>query len=133
MAKKTDPIENIVKYWYDSSEKDFVTMQNLLSTRDFSWALFLGHLILEKLLKAIYVKNMKKQAIFTHDLLRIASKADLILPENYVGRLDEITTFNLNTRYDNYKQSFYKRCTSEFTEGWIIKIKELRKWLISQL
>ena len=108
-------------------------MQNLLNTKDFSWALFLGHLVIEKLLKAIYVKNKEKHAVFTHDLLRIARRADLQLSEEYEEWLDEITTFNLNARYDNYKQSFYKLCTSEFTEGWIEKIKEIRRWLISQL
>ena len=93
----------------------------------------MGHLIVEKLLKAIYVKNNKKNAIFTHDLLRIARKSDLKLPDDYEVWLDEITTFNLNARYDNYKQSFYNLCTSEFTENWIGKIKEIKKWLINQL
>ena len=133
MDDKIDNIESVVKHWYDSSEKDFITMQNLLNTKDFSWALFLGHLVLEKLLKAIYVKNKEKHAIFTHDLLRIARKIDLQLPDEYEEWLDEITTFNLNARYDNYKQSFYKLCTSKFTEDWIKKIKEIRKWLINQL
>ena len=33
--------ENVIKYWYDSSEKDFITMQNLLKTKDFSWDILL--------------------------------------------------------------------------------------------
>ena len=46
---------------------------------------------------------------------------------------DEITTFNLNARYDDYKQSFHKLCTIEFTNEWIAKIETIRLWLISQL
>ncbi len=133
MDDKIDNIESVVKHWYDSSEKDFITMQNLLNTKDFSWALFLGHLVLEKLLKAIYVKKMKKHAIFTHDLLRLARKTDIDISEEYEEWLDEITSLTLNARYDNYKQSFYKLCTGEFTENGIGKIKDIRKWLINQL
>lgn len=133
MDDKIDNIESLVKHWYDSSEKDYTAMKNLLKSKDFSWSLFLGHLVLEKLIKAIYVKRKEKHAIFTHDLLRLARKSDLELPGEYEEWLDEITTFNLNARYDNYKQSFYKLCTEEFTENWIRKIEEIRKWLINQL
>jgi HEPN domain-containing protein len=133
MEDRIENIESVVKHWYDSSEKDYITMQNLLKMKDFNWALFLGHLVLEKLLKAVYVKNMKQHAIFTHDLLRLARKTGLNFPNEYEEWLDEITTFNLNARYDNYKQSFYMLCTEEFTENWIGKIEDVRKWLINQL
>jgi hypothetical protein len=76
---------------------------------------------------------MKQHAIFTHDLLRLARKTGLNFPNEYEEWLDEITTFNLNARYDNYKQSFYMLCTEEFTENWIGKIEDVRKWLINQL
>ena len=33
--------------------------------------------------------------------------------------LDEITSFNLNARYDSFKREFYKLCTPEYTSGWI--------------
>ena len=33
-------------------------------------AMFLGHLVIEKLLKAVYVKVHKKHAVHGHDLLR---------------------------------------------------------------
>ena len=37
-------------------------------------------------------------------------KIDVELPNGYDEWLDEITTFNLNARYDDYKQSFHKLC-----------------------
>lgn len=45
--------------------------------------------------------------------------------------LDMITTFNINARYDNYKQEFYNRCTKEFTDLWKQKIENLRQKLIT--
>ena len=43
--------------------------QNLIKTHEYSWALFMGHLVIEKLLKALYVKRLLKHPLFSHDLL----------------------------------------------------------------
>ncbi|HET8838103.1 MAG TPA: HEPN domain-containing protein, partial [Flavobacteriaceae bacterium] len=69
--------EKIIHHWKISSNRNYQTMRHLLETKDNNWALFLGHLVLEKLLKAHYVKNLRKHSIFTHDLLRLASKTNL--------------------------------------------------------
>ena len=47
--------------------------------------------------------------------------------------LDVVTTFNLGTRYSDYKMKFYKKCTKNFTEKNIKKVKEFRVWLRNQL
>lgn len=131
-----EPLENseaIILYWKESAERDFKTMGNLLHSGDNSWALFLGHLVLEKLIKAHFVKAHLSRAIFTHDLLRLATAANLELTDQQKDWLDEISTFNINARYDSYKQDFYKRCTNEFTHVCSERIKELRAWLIKGL
>jgi len=133
MEEKLENIEKIVQHWIDTSEKDYKTMHNLLKSKDYSWALFIGHLVLEKLLKAHYVKNQKKHAIFTHDLLRLATNAGLKFDEVTEEWLDEISTFNINARYDSYKQDFYKLCTREFANMWTDRIEKIRLWLIKRL
>lgn len=136
MTKSIENIENIgsiIDNWKQSSDLNFITMQNLIKSKDYSWALFMGHLVIEKLIKANYVKRHKAHSIFSHDLLRLTRKVGLEIPNNYDEWLDEITTFNINARYDNYKQEFYKLCTKEFTELWIKRIEGIREWLIQQL
>jgi len=56
-------------------------MNNLYKFGHYHWALFIGHLVIEKLLKAIYVKKLKQTPVFTHDLLRIAEKIGIELTE----------------------------------------------------
>ncbi|MCD4746843.1 MAG: HEPN domain-containing protein [Bacteroidales bacterium] len=133
MNEKIEHKEKIVQHWIDSSEQNYSTMQNLIDSKDYSWALFMGHLVIEKLLKAIYVKNFQRHSVFTHDLLRLSNKIGLNMTDDQQEWLDRITTFNLNARYDNYKQDFYKLCTKEFTSEWIVKIEKLKQWLINQL
>ncbi|NQU88424.1 MAG: HEPN domain-containing protein, partial [Mariniphaga sp.] len=49
--------EKSINHWIESSDRDFLTMTNLLKSKDYSWSLFLGHLVIEKLLKALVVKE----------------------------------------------------------------------------
>lgn len=125
--------EKIINYWLESSDNDFSTMENLFHSKDYNWALFLGHLVIEKLLKALYVKKTENHALFSHDLLRLALKCNIELTTDQKDSLDTITTFNINTRYDNYKKSFYQLCSPDFTAQWLQTIKELRQWLKKKL
>lgn len=123
MAEKSFDIDKQIDYRRNSSDDNFATMQNLYNSKDYDWALFLGHIVLEKLIKGLSVKINKKHPLFTHDLLRLMSLINIEVPENYEEWLDEITTFNINARYNNYKQQFKHRCTKDFTDTWFSRIK----------
>jgi hypothetical protein len=66
-------------------------------------------------------------------LLRLATLAGLELNEETEEWLDEISTFNINARYDSYKKDFYQLCTREFTALWSERIEKLRLWLMKGL
>jgi HEPN domain-containing protein len=108
-------------------------MRSLFENGHRTWALFVGHLVLEKLLKALYVKNVSDQTPRTHNLLKIARASGLQLTEAQENFLLEVTTYNIKGRYPDYKQSFYKKATVEFTSNRIEQIEEMQKWLKGQL
>ena len=108
-------------------------MLDLHSTQNNHWALFIGHLVIEKLLKALYIKLRSEFPPLIHDLRRIGEKAGIELNMSQVIVLDSISRFNLKARYDDYKESFYTLCTDEFTKEWVEKIKECRKWIKTML
>jgi HEPN domain-containing protein len=129
MANKDLNKDWLIKHWIEGSEDDFETMTAMFDSKRYSWSLFIGHLMIEKLLKAYYVKVKSDYPPFIHNLLRLAEKADLELTDDKEEQLVTITAFNINARYDNYKMSFKKQCTLEFTSEWIDKLKELRLWI----
>jgi HEPN domain-containing protein len=49
--------EDLVKYWTESSDKDFDSMNRMFDSGDYHWSLYVGHLVIEKLLKAYYVQK----------------------------------------------------------------------------
>ena len=128
-TKKEIDVEKVGSYWIESSDNDFKTMNNLFRSKDYHWSLFMGHLVIEKLLKAYYVESLNKYPPFIHDLRRIAEEANLTLNEDQIIFFDTVTRFNIKARYDDYKLDFYKKCTKDFTKKWIDNIKEHRKWI----
>jgi len=131
--KSNIDIDKIVKHWVETSDNDFNTMLTLFNSKSFGWSLFLGHISIEKLLKALYVLRFREHAPFTHNLYRLAELIGLELSDEYSDWLDEITSFNLNARYDDYKSEFYKLCTPDYSRNWIEKIKIIRKWIKEML
>lgn len=121
--------DKIVKYWIESSDDDFDTMIAMFDGKRYNWSLFVGHLMIEKLLKSLYVKVNNEFPPLIHNLLRLAQKCNLDLNEDQKLFLITVTAFNINTRYDDYKLSFLKTCTPEFTELWIDKLKSNRLWI----
>jgi HEPN domain-containing protein len=126
-------IEQIKNHWIATSKDDFKTMEELFKSKSYHWTLFLGHITLEKMLKALYVKIHRKHAPTIHNLYRLAEMCQLELTDEYSDWLDTITSFNINARYNDYKREFYQLCTQEFTESWINRIKELYGWIEQKL
>ena len=126
---------DLMNFWIESSDEDYNVMNVLHNNKKNSYCLFFGHLVIEKLLKALYAKNNKNApyAPKSHDLLHLAKKTELELTERQEDLLDTITRFNMNARYDDYKKEFYLKCTDEYTEQQLKNIEEVRIWLKSLL
>ena len=46
-------VDEVVQYWLELAEEDWPVAEHLLASGDYHYALFFGHLYLEKLLKGI--------------------------------------------------------------------------------
>lgn len=106
-------------------------MQVTYKNKKNTWTLFLGHLVIEKLLKGLYAKKNKENpyTVKSHNLLVLAEKCKLDLTDGEIEKLQIITQFNISARYDDYKESFRKKCTDEYTSKQVKNIEEVRKWL----
>ena len=126
---------DLISYWLDSAERDHKTMEHLYSTRDYHWSLFMGHLVIEKLLKALIVARQPEgsNVPLSHDLLLLACLAGLEPDRRQQDLLDLFTAFNISARYPDYKESFYRKCTPEYTAQRLREIGEVRAWLLSIL
>ena len=69
--------DKIINYWIEGSDDDYETMIAMYDSKKYSWSLFIGHLMIEKLLKAYFVKVNSDYPPFIHNLYRLAEKANI--------------------------------------------------------
>ncbi len=122
---------DLMNYWIESSDEDYNVMKVLYNNKKNSYCLFFGHLVIEKLLKALYAKNNKNApyAPKNHDLLYLTERIGLNLTDDQEKLLNIITRFNMSARYDDYKKEFQEKCTEEYTLEQIQNIEGVRLWL----
>ena len=125
---------DLMNYWFDSANSDFDTMMVLFENRKNTWCLFIGHLVIEKMLKGIYAKNNPQNPIApkTHNLILLSQKAKLYVSQEIREKIQIINTCNISARYDDYKKSFEEKCTNEYTSKQVKNIEEVLIWLKEQ-
>lgn len=122
-----------VRYWLESAEDDWKVANHLFEKGDYPYALFFGHLTVEKILKAIFVEKLNENPPYTHQLVQLAEKISMEMNEEQLENLETITDFNLEARYPDERFSFKRKCTGEFTETYLHKIEEIRRWLLQKI
>ena len=67
---------NLMEYWIKSSDEDYDVMKVMVENKKNTWSLFLGHLVIEKLLKGLYAKNNPENPIAPkiHNLILLSQK-----------------------------------------------------------
>lgn len=100
--------------------------------KNLHYCLYFGHMSLEKLLKGLVVQATGETPPKIHDLVKLARHAILKLDENMLETLKLFNSFNLEARYPDYKLSFYKLCTLDFTTEKFKQIEEVYSWFSAQ-
>jgi HEPN domain-containing protein len=126
-------IKSQKQYWLNSAHHDLEVAESLFDNKKYDWCLFVGHLVLEKALKACFVNNNEKFPPKIHDLVRLANLAKIDLDDDTLEFLDSVNTFNIATRYPDEKFKFYKLCTHEFTNLNFDRIKDFFSWICQQM
>lgn len=121
------------KAWSKSAHDDLNLAKDLFKLKYYSYSLFFCHLALEKLLKACFITTKDTYPESTHKLTKIAKDAGIKLKETQIAYLNEITTFNIEARYDVIKAKLYKKATKYFTEKYLKITVDLFNYFLSLL
>jgi HEPN domain-containing protein len=125
-------VKEIVQYWLKTADHDYETMKGLQGIARYSDALFFGHIVLEKIFKALVVKKTKEHAPYIHDLSQLQKLSGFPLDKDDLILLDEVNDFNIRARYPEQKLEFYKKATKEYAEKYIIRIIDLYQRLCKE-
>ena len=79
---------DLMNFWIESANEDYDTMMYMKAGRKNTWYLFMGQMVIEKLLKALYAKSnvSAPHAPKSHDLMYLAQKINLTVQKhkNYI-------------------------------------------------
>ncbi len=133
MTSETFDAGQVTAYWLTEAQESLQVADHLVEKGDYSYALFFGHLAIEKVLKGLYAARLQQHAPPIHNLLRLARSIGLEPDADQTEALITITAFNIEARYPDLKRAFRRQCTAAYTQQQLATIKEVFAWLRSLL
>lgn len=131
MSPEDFDTQAVAQYWFAEADEALTVAGHLIEKGDYSYALFFGHLAVEKELKGLHALRRGHHAPPIHNLLRLAKAADLEPDEAQTKALLRITAFNIEARYPDPKRDFRHKCTAEYAAEQMTAIREVLAWLKS--
>ncbi|MDZ7363067.1 MAG: HEPN domain-containing protein [candidate division KSB1 bacterium] len=73
--------EEHIAYWLKTAEHDLEAAESLFESKRYDWCLFIAHLVIEKVLKAFWVRDSAEDVPWIHNLSKLAKETKLNLSE----------------------------------------------------
>ena len=127
MLSKTDHIN----YWVSSLEEDWERALFLYGKKDYVFCLFCVHLCIEKLSKALWVKENpnSNHPARTHNLKHVLADTSFIPNPKQSFFIDGLHKYQIEGRYPDYKKLIYSYTTENYTNELLDDAKSLIKCL----
>ena len=92
--------------------------------------IFSMHLVIEKILKAIWVKeSITSTPPFTHDLLKLTEECEIELSSEQLDFLVIINSWNIRGRYPDFTKALHHQATPEYVQKQMQKVEAIKTWL----
>jgi HEPN domain-containing protein len=126
--------EEHIKHWLKSADEDMKDVIVLFDGGRYVMALYHGHLYLEKVCKAVWVKyNDENIAPYTHNLNKLLKGIDIGLSKDDLEFLTKVNDYNIEARYTEFLENLIETTTKELAEDFINRIKFIDQCLRKKL
>lgn len=95
-------IQKQIDYWKQGSDDDFETAGILIENKKYVHGLFFCHLSIEKIIKALIVKNTQDIPQKSHDIFYLTKIAGIELPPEMERIAQILMKYQLEGRYPQY-------------------------------
>ncbi len=121
-------------HWVKTATSDWKATEELYKAKCYMQSLFWAHLVLEKLLKAHWIKdNEGNTPPKMHNLLYLAEKTKLELPQETLDFFFLMNQFQLEGRYPDYLQDIFRKYKLVQTKKVLDQVNTHRKCLLKKL
>jgi HEPN domain-containing protein len=115
--------------WIESSDYDAQTATYMLQTGRYIYVIFMCHLAIEKLLKAIIQEETGKLPHKTHDLIYLFKVAKVDLPEHLLDFVGKINNASIVTRYPDDLSQIISAYPEQVAKDYLNHTREVISWL----
>ncbi len=117
--------------WLRSSEYDMQTAQSLLllRARRYIYVIFMCHLAVEKLLKALIAESSAAPPPRTHNLYHLLELARVEVPEVHIDTVARLQGMHVATRYPEDMGALAAEVTRKVAHDYLVKTEALLQWL----
>ena len=123
-----------IAYWTDLAARDWKVAQNLFASKDYVFCLFLAHLTIEKLSKALWVHdNLDNTPPRTHNILRILDATTFQRTSSQTTLAATLNNFQMESRYPGDTAAVYNATTETFTRDLLRDTLDFRQCLLNKL
>ena len=112
-----------------SAEYDIGTAEHMLKTGRYIYVVFMCHLALEKMLKAIAVEVTNKPAPKTHNLLYVTKLAEIRFPDKPLEFVSKINNASIITRYPEDFSKLIEVYPVDIVTSYLQSTKDVITWL----
>ena len=120
-----------VKYWVDLSKYDIDTAKAMLESGRYLYVLFTCQQSIEKMLKALIVKNTKSFPPKIHDLVKLINITKIDIETEQKEFLAKLNYYYLETRYPRELSEISKQIKKDTAVNFYNNTKKILKWLKS--
>ena len=126
--------EGHVQYWMAQADDDWEATEILFSSKKYLQSLFWGHLVLEKICKALWILNHESNSPpKIHNLIYLIGQTPLAPPDELMEIMIEANRFQLEGRYPEYRKELYQQTNQANSRALLDRYNTLRLWLKQQL
>jgi len=126
-------MDKYVSQWLERSNYDLETAKAMLDAGRYLYVAYMCQQAIEKLLKAIIAQHGKEN-LPIHNLNRLAELAELRreLAAEQVDLLAELTAYNIEARYGDYKDSLSEVVDFQKAKTLYAQTQDLFQWLYAK-
>lgn len=115
----------------ESADYDLKTAENMLNDGRYIYVIFMCHLAIEKMLKAIAAEATKRIPPKTHNLIYLIKLAEIKLPQILFDFITKINNASIVTRYPEDFSELIKVYTKDMAVDYLNNTREVIKCLLA--
>ena len=124
-----------INYWIELADYDLKTAKVMYKSKRYLYLGFMCNQVIEKILKAYYVKIHQDIPPFTHKLIKLAESCEVYeeFSDKQKDFIDFVSPLNVEARYPTRKDELFNSLSKERCRKLLKETEEMLIWIKKKL